>query len=71
MSDPQLTVEDLYVRFPTARGTVEAVNGVEHLKGQMLGIVGESSSGKSVTAKTLMNLLPHGGGQRQHHLRGR
>ena len=28
MSAPQLTVEDLYVRFPTSRGTVEAVNGV-------------------------------------------
>ena len=60
MSDPQLTVEDLYVRFPTSRGTVEAVNGVNFTleKGQMLGIVGESGSGKSVTAKTLMNLLP-------------
>ena len=60
MPDPQLTVEDLYVRFPTSRGTVEAVNGVNFTleKGQMLGIVGESGSGKSVTAKTLMNLLP-------------
>ena len=60
MSAPQLTVEDLYVRFPTSRGTVEAVNGVNFTleKGQMLGIVGESGSGKSVTAKTLMNLLP-------------
>ena len=60
MSDPQLTVEDLYVRFPTSRGTVEAVNGVNFTleQGQMLGIVGESGSGKSVTAKTLMNLLP-------------
>ena len=60
MNDPQLTVEDLYVRFPTSRGTVEAVNGVTFTleKGQMLGIVGESGSGKSVTAKTLMNLLP-------------
>ena len=47
-------------RFPTSRGTVEAVNGVNFTleKGQMLGIVGESGSGKSVTAKTLMNLLP-------------
>ena len=60
MGDPQLTVEGLYVRFPTSRGTVEAVNGVNFSleKGQMLGIVGESGSGKSVTAKTLMNLLP-------------
>ena len=50
MSDPQLTVKDLYVRFPTSRGTVEAVNGVNFTleKGQMLGIVGESGSGLSL-----------------------
>jgi len=55
-----LSVRDLTVRFPTTRGTVEAVNGVtfDLEKGQTLGIVGESGSGKSVTAKTLMNLLP-------------
>ena len=60
MADPQLIVDDLRVEFPTARGLVEAVNGVSFSieKGQMLGIVGESGSGKSVTAKTLMNLLP-------------
>ena len=60
MSEPQLVVRDLTVRFPTTRGTVQALNGVdiELEKGQMLGIVGESGSGKSVTAKTLMNLLP-------------
>ena len=60
MSEPQLVVRDLTVRFPTTRGVVQALNGVnlELEKGQMLGIVGESGSGKSVTAKTLMNLLP-------------
>ncbi len=60
MSEPQLSVRDLTVRFPTTRGTVQALNGVNFdlEKGQMLGIVGESGSGKSVTAKTLMNLLP-------------
>ena len=60
MSDVQLSVRNLEVRFPTPRGVVEAVNGVtfDLEKGQMLGIVGESGSGKSVTAKTLMNLLP-------------
>ena len=60
MADPQLVVRDLTVRFPTTRGVVQALNGVdlELEKGQMLGIVGESGSGKSVTAKTLMNLLP-------------
>ncbi len=60
MSEPQLSVRDLTVRFPTGRGVVQALNGVNFQleKGQMLGIVGESGSGKSVTAKTLMNLLP-------------
>jgi peptide/nickel transport system ATP-binding protein len=60
MSNAQLSVRDLEVRFPTSRGVVEAVNGVSFdlERGQMLGIVGESGSGKSVTAKTLMNLLP-------------
>ena len=56
----QLLVRDLTVRFPTTRGTVQAVNGVtfDLARGASLGIVGESGSGKSVTAKTLMNLLP-------------
>ncbi|HAB57252.1 MAG: ABC transporter ATP-binding protein [Acidimicrobiaceae bacterium] len=60
MGDPQLTVEDLYVRFPTSRGTVEAVNGITFNldKGQMLGIVGESGCGKTVMMKAVMDLLP-------------
>ena len=60
MGESLLTVEDLCVRFPTDRGVVQAVNGVnfELEQGQTIGIVGESGSGKSVTAKTLMNLLP-------------
>lgn len=60
VSNTQLSVRDLTVRFPTTRGTVQAVNGVtfDLAKGASLGIVGESGSGKSVTAKTLMNLLP-------------
>ena len=54
MSDPILTVEDLYVRY----GSYEAVKGVSFdlRKGEILGIVGESGSGKSTIARTLIGL---------------
>jgi oligopeptide/dipeptide ABC transporter ATP-binding protein len=55
-----LAVNDLRVSFKTQTGTVTAIRGVDfHLnKGETLAIVGESGSGKSVTAKTIMRLLP-------------
>ncbi len=58
MSDV-LTVDDLAVRFNGEGGPVDAVEGVSfHLtEGETLAIVGESSSGKSVTALALMRLL--------------
>jgi oligopeptide transport system ATP-binding protein len=60
MGDELLRVEDLSVRFYTEKGFVDAVNhfsfGVR--KGSAFGIVGESGSGKSVTALTIMGLLP-------------
>ena len=46
----QLVVEDLRVRFHTARRVVEAVRGVSFTVGrEKVGIVGESGSGKSMT----------------------
>ena len=44
VSNTQLSVRDLTVRFPTTRGTIQAVNGVtfDLAKGASLGIVGES-----------------------------
>ena len=53
-------VSKLSVRFDSTDATVHAVNGVDFsLKaGEVLGILGESGSGKSVTLKTLMRLLP-------------
>ncbi|UJF35125.1 ABC transporter ATP-binding protein [Paenibacillus hexagrammi] len=58
--DRLLDVKDLKVSFRTYAGEVQAVRGVTfHLnKGEVLAIVGESGCGKSVTAQTLMRLIP-------------
>lgn len=55
-----LDVKDLAVDFQTYGGLVYAVRGVnfEVKKGETIGIVGESGCGKSVTAKSIMKLLP-------------
>jgi len=59
MSEPLLTVKNLSVDFHTARGTVHAVKNVSwHVaRGETLAILGESGSGKSVSANAVMNLL--------------
>ena len=55
----QVTVRDLRIGFPSPRGLTEAVRGVSFTLGQeKLGIVGESGSGKSLTARSLLRLLP-------------
>ncbi|MDR3591922.1 MAG: ABC transporter ATP-binding protein [Negativicutes bacterium] len=58
--EPVLSVENLTVLFHTYAGTVQAVKDVSfHLdKGEILGIVGESGCGKSVTANAVMGLIP-------------
>ena len=55
-----LEVKDLHVSFHTYAGEVQAVRGVNFdlYKGETLAIVGESGSGKTVTAQTLMKLIP-------------
>lgn len=55
-----LEVKDLRLDFRTYRGMVKALNGVylNLYKGEVLGLVGESGCGKSVTALTIINLLP-------------
>jgi peptide/nickel transport system ATP-binding protein len=56
---PLLRVEDLWVRFPTRAGVVEAVRGVGFEIGrEKVGIVGESGSGKSVTGRAVLGLVP-------------
>ena len=53
-------VQDLTVRFRTPRGEARAVNGVDFEvgTGEVLGLIGESGCGKSVTLLALMRLLP-------------
>ena len=62
--EPILEVEDLRVEFRTRRGIVRAVDGVGFTltKGETLGIIGESGSGKSVTALALVGLIQPPGG---------
>jgi peptide/nickel transport system ATP-binding protein len=58
---PAIDVENLAVRFQQRDRTIHAVNGVSFrlARGEVLGILGESGSGKSVTLRSLMRLLPH------------
>ena len=63
MATPILRVKDLATQFATHDGTVKAVDGVSFdlFPGESLGIVGESGSGKSVTALSLLRLVPSPG----------
>ena len=57
---PLMRLRDLSVRFVSRDSTVHAVNGVDLdlATGEVLCILGESGSGKSVTLRALMRLLP-------------
>ena len=59
-SDAILKVEDLRIHFETRDGTVRAVEGVSFdlHRGETLCVVGESGCGKSVTAMSILRLLP-------------
>jgi len=63
MSDTVLEVRDLHTHFFLRRGVVKAVDGVSFSlkRGEVLGLVGESGCGKSLTALSVMRLLPRGG----------
>ncbi len=64
-NNPVLSVRDLAVSFETEQGRVRAVDGVSFdlPAGGTLGLVGESGCGKSVTALSVMRLLPRPSGR--------
>ncbi|MQG20753.1 MAG: ABC transporter ATP-binding protein [SAR202 cluster bacterium] len=64
MTNPVLEVDDLYTHFFTReRGVVKAINGVSFSlnAGEIVALVGESGSGKTVTALSILNIVPFPG----------
>lgn len=82
MSEPVLSVRDLVVEIPTRRGILRPVDGVSYdiAKGEILGVVGESGAGKSMTGNAVIGLLDRPAriasgeilltGEPIHHLKG-
>ncbi|MBS1251995.1 MAG: Oligopeptide transport ATP-binding protein OppD [Anaerolineales bacterium] len=63
VSSPILEVRDLFVNFYTYRGVVRALNGVNLTigRGEIVGLVGETGCGKSVTARSVLRLIRYPG----------
>jgi peptide/nickel transport system ATP-binding protein len=76
-TEPLLEVKDLHTHFFLDQGIVKAVDGVDFtvMRGQTVGIVGESGCGKSVMARSILRIVPPPGrvveGQMLFHQRDR
>src|ERR1700760_1653958 len=59
MTEPVLSVRNLQVEFLTRRSTLRAIDGISFdiAKGEVLGVVGESGAGKSVTGLAVIGLI--------------
>src|SRR6266540_4175679 len=59
-NDVLLEIKDLKISFPLDEGTVRAVEGVNLTmrRGEVLGVVGESGCGKSITAHSILRIIP-------------
>src|ERR671929_2044527 len=59
MAQPVLSVRDLRVEFVTRRGALKAIDGISFdiAPGEVLGVVGESGAGKSVTGAAVIGLI--------------
>src|SRR5512136_2597889 len=55
-----LEIKDLRISFPLDEGTVKAVDGIDLAieRGSVLGLIGESGCGKSVTAQSILRIVP-------------
>ena len=60
MPEPVLSIRDMTVEFGTEDGVVHAVTGVNYdlYPGEILGVIGESGAGKSVSVMTMLDLIP-------------
>src|SRR5690606_29117895 len=60
VSEPILRVNRLHTQFSTDKGVIPAVNGIDFslYKGEIVGLVGESGCGKSVTSLSVLKLIP-------------
>lgn len=63
MTEPLLRIDDLRVDIATRDRTVHALDGIslDLAAGEALGVVGESGCGKTMTALSVLGLLPPGG----------